>query len=69
MHLKERIENNIAIITLDGTLQNEPDAILLREAVHRYMGNNTIQVIFDLGNLTYINSWGLGLLVALLSMI
>jgi putative N-acetylmannosamine-6-phosphate epimerase len=37
MHLKERIENNIAIIALDGTLQNEPDAILLRETLHRFM--------------------------------
>lgn len=69
MQIKEKIENNIVILTLQGSLQSEPDAILLRETVNRCVEKGFIRVIFDLGNLNYLNSWGLGLLVALLSMI
>lgn len=69
MHIKERIEGNVAILTFHGPLHSEPDAILLRETVGRYIEKNIIHVVLDMGELKYLNSWGLGLLAALLSML
>ena len=69
MELKERMEGNIAVLSLSGTLHSEIDATVLREKMYTYVNDGKSNIVFDLTGLTYINSWGLGLLVALLNMV
>lgn len=69
MEFKERSEGNVVILSLTGALHSETDAIELREKMYALANDKTSNVVFDLTRLTYINSWGLGLLVALLGMV
>ena len=68
MEIKERIEDAVVILVLSGTLHSETDAMHLRENMYALLEKGQFHVVFDLADLRYINSWGLGLLVALLSM-
>lgn len=69
MELKEKIEDGIAVISLTGSLHSETDALQLRETMNALVQKRHVNVILDISRLTYINSWGLGLLVALLAML
>ena len=65
MQIKERIENQIAILTLTGPLLCEPDTMKLRERVYKLIEEKIVRLVIDLEGLTYINSCGLGLLIAI----
>ncbi len=69
MELKEKIEDGIAVVSLTGSLHSETDALQLRETMNALVQKRHVNVILDISRLTYINSWGLGLLVALLAML
>jgi anti-sigma B factor antagonist len=69
MEIREHIEHDVVIVELKGTLHTEKDANLLRDRIYGCVGKNQTHLVFDLLHLTYINSWGLGLLIALLNMV
>ena len=69
MELRESVEGRIVLFKLRGTLRAEEDSGQLREKVYSYAKTDHLNFVFDIADLTYVNSWGLGLLVALLSML
>jgi len=69
MEIREHIEHDVVIVELRGTLHSETDANLLRDRIYECVGKDRKHLVFDLLHLTYINSWGLGLLIALLNMV
>jgi anti-sigma B factor antagonist len=67
MHIKEKVENDIVVLTLKGDLLGEPDTSNLREKIHSLVGDEMKKVIIDLGGVNYMNSSGLGTLIAALT--
>jgi anti-sigma B factor antagonist len=69
VEIKEHTDRDVVIVELRGTLHSEADANLLRDRIYGIVGKGQKFLVFDLVQLTYINSWGLGLLIALLNMV
>jgi anti-sigma B factor antagonist len=67
MQIKEKIENNIAVITLKGDFLGEPETTKVREKIHSLVGDEIKHVVMDLGGVNYVNSSGLGTLISILT--
>ena len=67
MQLKEKIENGVAVLSLKGELLGEPDTTTIREKIHSLVSDQVKQVVLDLGGVSYMNSSGLGTLIAALT--
>lgn len=67
MNIKEKVENGIAILILKGDLIGEPETTDLREKIHSLIGDKVKKVVMDLSGVNYVNSSGLGTLIAALT--
>jgi anti-sigma B factor antagonist len=67
MQIKEKIENDVAVLSLKGDLLGEPDTTTIREKIHSLVSDQVKQVVLDLGGVNYMNSSGLGTLIAALT--
>ena len=67
MQIKEKIENNVAVLSFKGDLLGEPDTSNIREKIHSLVSDQIKQVVLDLGGVNYMNSSGLGTLIAALT--
>ena len=67
MTIKEKVENGIAILILKGDLVGEPETSELREKIHSLISDKMKKVVMDLSGLNYVNSSGLGTLIATLT--
>ena len=67
MTLREKLHGEVVVISLSGSLLGEPGATNLREAVYRLLGENKKHFVIDLGDVRFINSMGLGALIASLT--
>ncbi|MBI5476097.1 MAG: STAS domain-containing protein [Ignavibacteriales bacterium] len=67
MVIKEKMDNDIAILTLKGDLLGDPDTTNLREKIHSLVGDDVKKVVIDLGGVNYMNSSGLGTLISTLT--
>ncbi len=68
MKLKTEMIGDVAIIMLDGKLMGGPPASdIIRNEVYNVLGQNTKKIVFDLQNVTRMNSSGLGILISNLS--
>jgi anti-sigma B factor antagonist len=63
MKISEKIDGDFAILKLTGDLISEPDASDIRNKLHSLVSDNIKKVIIDLGDISYINSLGLGALI------
>ncbi|TAK50994.1 MAG: anti-sigma factor antagonist [Bacteroidetes bacterium] len=66
MAIKEKIEGDIAILTLKGDLVGDPETTELKEKVGSLISDEIRKVIIDLGKVRYVNSTGLGTLISTL---
>lgn len=64
MKLQEKLHGDVVVISLSGSLLGEPDAMNLRQAVYRLLADNKRKFVIDLAKLKFINSIGLGSLIA-----
>lgn len=64
MQIKEKMDNNVAVITLKGDLLGEPDTTTLRDKIHSLVNDDVKSVVIDLGGVSYMNSSGLGALIS-----
>ena len=69
MTLEEKLHGEVVVISLSGSLLGEPGATNLRQAVYRRLAENKQKFVVDLGDLRFINSMGLGSLIASLTSI
>lgn len=67
MQLKEKIEKNVAVLTLKGDILGEPETTQIREKIHSLVGDQVKSVVIDLGGVAFLNSSGLGTLIASLT--
>ena len=67
MQIKETIQNATAIITLEGNFLCQPDNGMLKGRIHHLLNQGMKCIIIDLGEVSCINSDGLGVLISVLS--
>jgi len=64
MQLAQKEENGVAILQPKGKIMGGPDATVLRETIHDLVTENKLRVIIDLAQVEWMNSNGLGILIA-----
>jgi anti-sigma B factor antagonist len=67
MATKEIIKDGVAILTLKGKLMGGPDTSALHDRVHSLIADGINHVVLDLSKVKWINSSGLGVLMASLT--
>ncbi len=68
VEMKEYTKDSVLVLELSGSLQSETDAVAMRDKMNACVDRKQVHLVLDIAGLRYVNSWGLGLLVALLSM-
>lgn len=64
MNIKEKMQGDVAVIALKGNLMGEPDTTEVREKIYGLLQDEVRKVVLDLGKVKWINSSGLGALIA-----
>jgi anti-sigma B factor antagonist len=67
MQIRETIQNTTAILTLEGNFLCQPENTVLKTKILHLINDGIRCVIIDLGEVTCINSDGLGVLISALS--
>lgn len=67
MSIKETLKNEVAILTLRGALMGGPDSTALHEKVRSLIADGINKVVIDLAKVKWMNSSGLGALMACLT--
>ena len=63
MNYKVSEKYNCVIIELKGNVMGGPDAEIFRDELHKLIEQGKKEVIVDLGNVKFMNSSGLGILI------
>ena len=64
MNIKEKMHGDVAVVALKGNLMGEPDTTEVRDKVYSLLQDNVKKIVLDLGKVKWINSSGLGSLIA-----
>ncbi len=64
MKIKEKIENHVAVLSLSGKMMGGPETTALHDHIRGLMNDGINKVVIDLGGVKWINSSGLGVLMA-----
>jgi len=64
MKIKERIDNNVAILSLSGKMMGGPETTAVHDHIRGLISDGISKVVIDLGGVKWINSSGLGVLMA-----
>ncbi len=67
MKIKEKIENHVAILSLHGKMMGGPETTVLHDHVKGLINDGIHKVVIDLGGVKWINSSGLGVLMAVMT--
>jgi anti-sigma B factor antagonist len=67
MKIEEKIENNLAILKIDGNITGSPETDELHTRIRSLLDDGIAQVILDLHDVKWMNSGGLGVLIACLA--
>ena len=67
MSIKEKMYGEVAVISLKGNLMGEPQTTQLREKVYGLLQEGFKKIVLDLKGVRWINSSGLGALIASLT--
>ncbi len=59
-----RLEGDAAIISLSGKLMGGPDAEAVREVIRETLAAGIKKILIDIGEVSWVNSTGLGILIA-----
>lgn len=64
MQVKEKIVDDVAILTLKGKLMGGPETAAVHDKVRSLIADKITKVVIDLGGVKWMNSSGLGALMA-----
>ncbi len=67
MKLSDRVENGVAVLEPKGKIMGGSDSTLMHEKLHEHIENGVKNVVIDLSGVDWVNSTGLGILIAGLS--
>ncbi len=64
MKIKEKIEGDVAILTVSGNMMGGPETTSLHEKVKSLMSDGIKKMVIDLSKVKWMNSSGLGVLMS-----
>ena len=64
MKIKEKIENHIAILSLSGKMMGGPETTELHDHIKGLIHDGVKNIVIDLGDVKWMNSSGMGVLMA-----
>jgi anti-sigma B factor antagonist len=64
MKIRRTQRGDVAIIHLSGKLMGGPDAEVVQETVRQCLREGLKKIVMDLGEVSWVNSTGLGILIA-----
>ena len=64
MKIKEKIEGDVAVLTVTGNMMGGPDTMEIHERVKSLSADGIKRVVIDLKGVKWMNSSGLGVLMA-----
>lgn len=64
MTIKENMRDGIAVLACKGNLVSDSDTSKLKEKIHSLVQDEVKGIVIDLGDVNFINSSGLGSLIA-----
>jgi len=64
MNFTAKERENVVILTLEGEMVGGPDATLLTEKLRDLINSNKNKIVVNLNQVNYMNSSGLGILIA-----
>lgn len=67
MRLKTKDVKGVTLIELKGNVMGGPDASSLNEELHKLIDGGKKNIVVDLGDVKFMNSSGLGMLIAALT--
>ncbi len=69
MTIKEKMQGDVAILSIKGNLMGEPDSTDVRDKVYSLLEEGFTKIVLDLGQVKWVNSSGLGTLIAVMTSI
>ncbi|UCF63837.1 MAG: STAS domain-containing protein [bacterium] len=67
MNISEKRVDGIIVLDLQGSLMGGPEAVLLNDAVNRFLDQKSLKVVLNLSSVERVNSSGLGILIKALT--
>lgn len=67
MAIKEKIQGDVVVISIKGNLMGEPQTTQLRDKIYSLLQDGMKKIVLDLKGVRWINSSGLGTLIASLT--
>ena len=64
MKIKEKIEGGVAILTLSGKMMGGPETQSVHDHIKGLISDGITNVVIDLGDVKWMNSSGMGILMA-----
>ncbi|MBD3223302.1 MAG: anti-sigma factor antagonist [Caldithrix sp.] len=64
MRIKEKIENHVAVLSLSGKMMGGPETQALHDHIRGLINDGIKNVVVDLGGVKWMNSSGMGVLMA-----
>lgn len=64
MTIKEEIRDNVALLFLKGNMMGGPESMEVHEKIKSLISDNMLKVVIDLAKVKWMNSSGLGALMA-----
>ncbi len=69
MKIKQKLFDDIVVVSLDGNLFGEPEISEVRKEIYTVLDRGLTKVVLDLSKVNKINSSGLGTVMAILASI
>lgn len=67
MSIKEKMYGDIAVLAIKGNLMGEPDTTGVRDKIYSLLQDDVKKIVLDLSKVKWVNSSGLGTLIAALT--
>ena len=64
MKIKEKIDGSVAILTLSGKMMGGPETQSVHDHIKGLISDGIVNVVIDLGDVKWMNSSGMGILMA-----
>jgi anti-sigma B factor antagonist len=64
MKLSDRVQDDVVVLKPKGKIMGGPDASLLHDKLYEYIQQDMKKVVVDLGEVDWMNSTGLGILIS-----
>lgn len=64
MTIKEKMYGDVAVLSLKGNLMGDPDTTDVRDKIYSLLQDDVKKIILDMSKVKWINSSGLGTLIA-----